>query len=79
MSAVRHGMRDRVVDPLLVALVRLRVVELLGGDLVEPVAARDAHARRRRERAARVERAQLDELVRGDVQRRAGARSFRRS
>ena len=58
------GMRDRVVDPLLVALVVLRVVELLGDDLVETVALRDLHAGRRREGTPRVERAQLDELVR---------------
>ena len=73
------GMRDRVVDPLLVALVLLRVVELLGDDLVEPVAVRDPHAGRRREGTPRVERAQLDELVRGHVRRPGGSRSFRRS
>ena len=59
---------DRVVDPLLVALVGLGVRQLLGCDLLEPVAAHDTHAGRRRERAARIQGPELHELVRRDVQ-----------
>ena len=66
-AAPRVG--DRVVDALLVPLVRSRVRLLLGGDLLQPVAVANAHARRGRERVPWIERAELDELTRVDVER----------
>ena len=63
------GMPDRVVDALLVALVRCRVVELLGDDLLKPGPVGDAHPTGRGEGAAREQRAELDELVCRDVER----------
>jgi hypothetical protein len=62
-------MLEQLVDPLLVALERLGVVELLPRDPREAVAVLHAHTRRRREGRAWIQRPQLDELVRGDVER----------
>src|SRR4026207_2083962 len=59
-------MRDPVVDPVLVSLVRLGAGGLPGDDAVERVPPADLHAGRRGEGVARDERAQLDELARGD-------------
>ena len=71
--------RDPVVDPLAVALVLLCVGQLLVDDPVEGRAVLDLHRRGGGERVARIQRPQLDELARGDVDRaqenlRAGER-----
>ena len=62
-------MRLGVVDPLLVALVRGGIVELLLDDLVEAVALLHLHPVRRGERVTWVERPELHELARVDVER----------
>ena len=60
---------DRVVDLLAVVLGLLGRRDLLAHDPRGAVAARDAHPGGRRERGARNQRAQLDPLVRRDVDR----------
>ena len=72
---VRIGMRLQRVDAVAVGLVALGVGPLLLDDPVEGVPALDPHAGRRRERASRDQRAELDELLGRDVhrsERRAG-------
>src|SRR4029079_4825744 len=59
----------RVLDLRVVALEGRRVGLLLCDDLVETVAGPDLHPGRRGERPAGDQRPQLDELVRGDVER----------
>ena len=79
MSAVRRRLSFRLVDPLAVLLVLLGVGLLLRDDLVEPGPSSTRIAARRGERAPRIERPQLDELTRADIDRaqesaRAGER-----
>ena len=60
---------ERRLDPLAVALERARVLELLGDDPLERRALLDTGAGRRVEQPSREEDAQLDELLRRDVER----------
>ena len=66
-----HAGSERVglqrVDPVAIVLVALGVGELLLDDPVERVSALDTHPGGRRERRPRNQRAQLDELVRRDL------------
>ena len=72
-------MGDRVVDPLLVPLVRSRVRLLLGDDLLSPFPSRTFMPAVEVNAVPRVERAQLDELARVDVERPQQRRVARRA
>ena len=65
-----------VVDSVAVVLVRALRADLLGDDLLEPVALPNLCAGGRREHAPREDDAELDELVRRDLPRPPGTPSW---